>query len=310
MIREPVIMTKKEWQDYHDEPLNFTASVTAILTGDHPQATPYSEYHKRRQFMKGLPFAEPGEDHMPFLCGHALEPVGAHKLYLDYPDIGFTDPGDYAMWIHPDYPWFGVTPDRLGEEMSSGLKGVAELKSTGAFTPDAAKWRSGTVPLHVDIQNQTQMLVTGAKFGWVACVIPMTEFYSHERQWVPKTEEAIMDAVLRFRKMVMDGDEPDPSESLIDSKVIKQLHPKDNGETIELSEEAVEAAESIEGCNESIQALTKEKTGYQNKIQSEIGDATYGMRGGVKFSWKTQTRKEKLVKASEFRVLRREKVKV
>jgi len=66
----------------------------------------------------------------------------------------------------------------------------------------------------------------------------------------------------------------------------------------------------MELCNESIRSLGKEKTGYQNKIKAEIGDATYGKRGGVKFSWKTQARKEKVVKASEFRVLRREKVKI
>ena len=309
MIREPVILSRKEWLDYHAEPLHVTASVLAALTNNHPYSTVYKEYHRRRQIMKGMPFAEPDENHIPFLVGHACEVVGAKLLSLEHPEMEFTDPGDYAMWIHPDYPWFGVTPDRWCLEPASGLEGVAEFKWTGEFTPDAAHWRSGTVPLHVDIQNQTQMLVTGTTFGYVACGIGTTQWYSQERQWVPETEEAIMEAVLRFRQMVIDGDEPDPTESIIDTKVIKQLHPRDNGDTIELSEDACAAAESMELCNESIRSLTKEKTGYQNKITSEIGDATFGMRGGTKFSWKTQTRKAKMSTASEFRVLRREKVK-
>lgn len=307
-LREPVIMTKKEWQDYHDEPLHITASVTAILSGDHEFETPYSEYHKRKQKMLGMPFPEPDEYHIPFLMGHAVEPVTALLLSLEYPGVRIEDPGPYTMWIDPDNEWLGVTPDRLSTEVASGIEGAVELKYTGPFTPDASLWRADEIPNHVTIQNLTQMMVMGVKFGYVAAMVGY-QFFHHPTEWIEGADAPIMESVHKFRDMLIKGEEPEPGASLIDTKTIKKLHPKDNGETVELSEDACEAAEKMALCAESIKGLTEEKQGYQNRIMAEIGDNTYGKRGGVKFAWKTQDRKEFTVKATTTRVLRREKVK-
>lgn len=66
---------------------------------------------------------------------------------------------------NPKYPWLFVSLDRRINKYDDRGNGCLEIKTIGGFEAD--KWEGGIPPYHV-VQVNTQMLVTGWKFGELA----------------------------------------------------------------------------------------------------------------------------------------------
>lgn len=100
----------------------------------------------------------------------------------------------------------------------------------------------------------------------------------------------------------------DGSESC--RRAIHRLHPKDNGESVPLPEDWVDKSATLAGLKAAKSEAEKAIDALENELKNLIGDATYGvLPDGSRWAWKTQARKEYVVAASEFRVLRKEKGK-
>jgi predicted phage-related endonuclease len=152
------------------------------------------------------------------------------------------------------------------------------------------------------------MMVTGAPVASIACLLGV-----HRLIWIDIERDESM-----IRRLVRAGDdfwshverdEMPPGE--IDGALVSALWPQDSGDEIELADSFVDLdAERV--------ALLDRKRETENRleeiddaIKAAIGPATRGVLPGgrVAFSFKTQTRPERVTKASTFRVLRRHAAK-
>lgn len=100
----------------------------------------------------------------------------------------------------------------------------------------------------------------------------------------------------------------DASESC--RRAIQRLHPKDSGGEVILPAEWLERADFLAAWKDKRKEADEQISLLENELKALIGDATYGvLPDGSRFKWSVQARKEYVVAASEFRVLRREKAK-
>ncbi len=112
--------------------------------------------------------------------------------------------------------------------------------------------------------------------------------------------------LIRFWECVQTRTPPEIDGSVLTSKVLSRLHPKDNGETVFFDPEAEQWDADLRSIKERIAALEEIKTLNENRIKAAIGAATFGqLPSGERYSFKTQQRAGYTVQATESRTLRR-----
>jgi len=122
--------------------------------------------------------------------------------------------------------------------------------------------------------------------------------------------DALVKAETDFWRRVQDRDPPEPDGSASTIAALNALYPRDSGETVELSSEALLWDAQIQAAKETRKETESVINLCEARIKDAIGDATYGeLPDGTVYSWKTQRRKAYSVEAKEFRVLRRKATK-
>ena len=215
---------------------------------------------------------------------------------------------DQTMFITNDecYP-AGATPDfwqHLAGNTEYEVDGILEVKAPGARM--ASEW-DGDAPLQYQIQLQSQLLVTGSKWGTVAALIDRKLVW-FDYEFNQTFCEAMLAKVREFWELVQTQTPPPVDGSPSVAKVLYKLHPNDNGATVDLPPESVlwdrqirRAKDHIKRC-EAIIALR------ENQLKEVLGDATFGVSpDGFRYSWKTQARAAYSVEATNTRILRRHK---
>lgn len=257
---------------------------------------------------------------LPMELGHMLEPT-VDELYKRETGRPTMNPGDYAVIRHPDIPWLFSTLDRVTMN-DAGERGPLELKTTGSYK--LADWKDGS-PIGPQIQHQVQMECSGLSWGSLAVLVGNTSFFYHDYLHDPVFAEELLKALDKFHTDVVDGNAPDPTWQ--DGDAIKALHPKDNGKTLwnpDLSSMLQDFAKAKTRYEDAETNLLSEK----NRLIAKIGDNTYIQAGDLRYSYKHQKRRTKAsveekrehqlvaagimfnpAKESEFRVLRKEKIK-
>lgn len=113
-----------------------------------------------------------------------------------------------------------------------------------------------------------------------------------------------------FMGLVDAGVAPSTDGSESCRRAIQRLHPRDNGESVPLPVEWLEHSARLAELKAQKSGTEKEIAELENALKAIIGDATYGvLPDGSRYSLKTQSRKEHIVAACEFRVLRKQKGK-
>ena len=216
--------------------------------------------------------------------------------------------GKFEMHVHPDLPFLRASLDFLQwQELLPGHygdDGALETKTTSAFNAD--DWKGGAVPLYYQVQLQTQLAVCGLSWGSIAVLIGGQRLLHADLDRDDDFIASMLPHLESFWRHVVDRTPPAVDASPATAKVLHKLHPDDNGCTVELPDEAEEWADSLESIKDEIKRLEELKTLHENKLKFAIGDNTFGqLPKGARFSFKTQTRAEHVVRASTFRVLRR-----
>ncbi|MEA3224649.1 MAG: YqaJ viral recombinase family protein [Planctomycetota bacterium] len=246
---------------------------------------------------------EPVEVTLPMQLGHACEPVIARQ-YTKETGRELIDFGDYAMFIHPQYPFLTCTPDRVTErtDLPGSPDGAVEMKRIcGAV---AEEMRDGDAKIEHQIQLAMQMEIMGLNYGEIAALVvghfgTTFERFPYERD--PRSMARIIPALEKFWHYVETDTPPpvDDTQSTLDT--LKALHPDDNGETVHVAEDKAGAAQIVildfTNIKAEIKELESEKRECESTLRNLIGANTFlevpAAAGfpAAKVSLKSQTRK-------------------
>jgi len=231
--------------------------------------------------------------------GHKLEPVIAAEFTAR---TGKKSQLDGTLCAHFEDSWIRATCDAFVLE-DNDLFVPLEIKTAGAFA--ASEWEDGAPQKYI-AQVQWQMLVTDAPHAYIACLIGGQKFVWQRIERDDEYIAHLRDAALSVWERVERLTPPPVDASAKSVRAFEMLHPKDNGETVELGHDALEDDTVLTFKKAKLDALDAEIKEIQTRMKTRIGDATFGLLpNGVSYSWKHQTRAASVTKASESRVLRR-----
>lgn len=189
-----------------------------------------------------------------------------------------------------------------GTQVTDRGVGNVEVKCTSLED----RWEDG-IPAYVYAQVQHQLAVTGRDYGSVAVLFKGRAFFWNDVERDGDFIGELTRMEMEFWNRVADLDPPSPEGSEADRKIIAKLFPKDvdpapvllDGEFITMDERLCELKADAKKIDHEI--------GYiENELRMAIGDhAEAALPNGVRFTNKSQHRKEYVVQAADFRVLRR-----
>ncbi len=280
------------------------ASEVAVLFGLAPESwgSPYKLWAEKTGRLE-----RPEMEGEWLKWGHKLEPVIAAE-YEERTGRGLWDGGGpYVVAIDPVLSILRCTPDRWVVR-ADGMpgNGLLQIKNAGWYM--AHDWDDG-IPEHIKVQEQTEMACTSLMWASVACLMGGNQFRSIDMHRSDSFIGEIRDHVDWFWGYVRRDQPPPIDGSVATEKVLKALHPRDNGETVELPPQAsawvtglIEAKESIKAIKKIEQARADEA---ENRLREAIGDATFGvLPDGRRVSLKTTERAGYSVEATTYRQLR------
>jgi len=287
-----------EWLSRRTESLGASESSAAL--GEHPWKSPFELWAEKTG---QLP--PPDLSHNEAVeFGIRLErPIG--EAFADRFGRNVEPHPPYTILKHAETPFLSATLDATQAPIPQHEgRGVLEIKTAGAFVAD--EWKDGKAPLGYQVQIQQQMAVAGLSWGTLCVLIGGQKLRHIDIEFDEGFWGVAVVALREFWDCVESRNPPPIDGSVATARALAKLHPEDNGETVELPEEAKDWAEIIKIAKAQEKAISQDKRDAENKIKAAIGDATYGvLPDGSRFSFKTQTRKAHEVKESTFRVLRR-----
>lgn len=302
MAKSVNVLDEQHWHQLRAK--NIGASEVAALFGASPYTTKFTLYHQ-----KAGKLASPSFDSERMKWGTLLEPVIAQGIaeqqewtirkvrrYLMHPTVsGMGASLDYEILNHPD----GV--------------GCLEIKNVSieAFKRSWLKNEDGSydAPLHIELQLQHQLAVTGREWGAIGFLVGGNEAHVVTRKRHEPTIQKIETAVAEFWKSIEKGEAPHV-EDAGDLAAVAQIF---NGGQV-VGFENIQFDEAAELYLRAQEIHKEAKENYDTcKAQVisflDLYDAEVGMSSGFKVSYKAQTTKEHLVKEHTKRVLRVTRVK-
>lgn len=232
--------------------------------------------------------------------GLMMEPA-LRNILQDETGFNVRDVGEHTIHQHPELPWMLSSLDSEVEDPDCGWC-PGELK---AIDFGRKEWADGATPLKYEVQVQHQLCVTGKPRGYLLGLIglnPVVRVIERNDRFI----EAMLRRLAEFWSCVESRKLPPIDDSLATASVLSRLWPQDDGETVQLPDEASEwdaeltAAKADKKSAESREALAA------NKLKAAMGAATFGrLPDGTLYSWKTQERSGYTVAPSSCRVLRR-----
>lgn len=201
--------------------------------------------------------------------------------------------------VHPKYPHFRAQIDRIviGEDATwEGKNTNWRLKKD---------WGEGEAPQEAICQAMWGLAVTGKKYSYVVGLIDNQELRTVKVDRDPvmiaemlKRANAFWDNFVVPKIMPM-------QVTAADTENLYALFPNAEPESqIDLGDDAAKIIESRNAMIVDKIALESQIDKAQNELKLMLKDKESGTAGKWKVSWRNQERKEHIVKASKFRVLR------
>lgn len=266
-----------------------TASEVAALFGAHPYKSALQVYADKTG--QGVEIG----DNAAMRRGRILEPAVAEAWFEERGER-LEKCTDYMRCTARR---IGATPDYVrpnGEPVE--MKTVAPEKW--------AEWDEAP-PLAYQLQALVQAMLMDAPRAWIAVLVDnrAKDFRVFEVPRHPSAEARIENAVAAFWRAVA-ADEMPAADYAKDGAAIAAMFPKDNGETLDLTGDnrLPEVLQRRADLKASVSAAEAEIETIDAELKAKIGAASEATLPGWKISLKAQTRPERLMPASTFRVLR------
>lgn len=279
--------------------LGIGGSEAAAVLGVSPYATALQVYADKIGAVDPVPESE------EMYWGRILEPLIADR-YESETNRTLAPAEPYTIHVHPEHDYLRATLDRIiiATDAREGvsLPAPLEIKTANAFRAD--DWLEEP-PLHVQVQGQHQLLVTGHAWVSFAVLIGGQVFRWADK---PRSEKFLLLMAERLREFWRRVELLDPpAPGAADREILEALYPHATPEaSVALPAEAATWDRDREIAISEIQKWQAVRDTVENKIRAAIGDATFGvLPGGGRYSWARVERAAHTVVATSYRQLRR-----
>lgn len=296
-MAQVAVENQEHWHSLRAQ--NVGASEVAALFNASPYTTRFTLWHQ-----KSGKIARPDFDSERMMWGTLLEPVIAQGIaekqswtirkvhrYITHPTVaGMGASLDYEIINHPDGP------------------GCLEIKNVGidVFKKSWVKNEDGSfeAPLHIELQLQHQLSVTGRAWGAIGFLVGGNEAHVVIRKRHEPTIQKIEATVAEFWESIKAGQVPE-LEAAGDLEAVTKAFSGAltvNTDSIEFEE----AAKRYLACK-SVEKKANESTNFAKAVLLDLmdkagGEVVFGQ--SYKATFKEQSKAEYVVKASKSRVLR------
>lgn len=177
------------------------ASEIAAVAGLHPFASPWDVWLAKtgQSTFAGNELTE---------WGHRLEPA-IRQAYSD--KTGHTVEVPATSMFHPSRAWQRATPDGIVYAADRVIMRLFQAKNVGEWAARKS-WGNG-VPDYVQLQEQWEMDVTGARVADVVALVGGHEFRMHEVSYDPRIAADLVEIGAAFMDRVARGVPPPPDAS-------------------------------------------------------------------------------------------------
>jgi putative phage-type endonuclease len=273
------------------------ASEVAAVVGLDPHKSAYALWCEKTGLVEA---SGDGEISEAAEWGNVLEPVIAEKFARETGRL-LQDHGRTTIWRNSDVPNVFATLDReIVAAADDDGNGVLEIKAPGYLQREY--WEEGAPERHL-IQAQTQLAVTGYRWGAIAALIGGQDYRSYTILRDDELIELLVQRVDEFMVCVRDGIPPVPDGSESTRRVLKKLWPEDSGAEIDLAPEYSAIAERFEKAKAEIKRWEAVRDEADNQLRHAIGPATFARVNGQTYSLKTVKRAGFWVEPSTYRQL-------
>jgi putative phage-type endonuclease len=285
---------------------NIGGSEVAALFGESPYITRFNLWHQKSGKVARPEF---GNERMRW--GTLLEPMIAQGIaeeqgwkiqkvrrYLLHPTVkGMGASLDYEILNHPDGP--GCLE----------IKNVDRSVFYSSFQVNEDK--SIEAPLHIELQLQHQLAVTGRTWGAIGMLVGGNESHVIIRKRHETTIRMLEEAVAEFWETIQLGQVPEISDSAdlaTAAKLFEGINKVaviDDGSLLELCELWERAKQNTKEAKDNEDLIKAKFIEVLSKAEADVA-----VGDGYKVTYKEMTRAEHMVKASTYRVLRVTKMKL
>jgi putative phage-type endonuclease len=283
------------------------ATDAAVILGLSKWKSPLALYAEKAGLID-----ESDEEHDALEWGRRLEPVIAQK-YEEVTGRSTYDPGAYEITRHASERWMCATLDRIvtappaDGALPYDSPGVLELKTAAAWARD--QWDNEPPPIY-QVQVQHQLAVTGHLWGSIAVLIGGRTFRWQDIERNETFIERLMKLEHEFWLRVQRRDPPPPDGTRATTDMLATLYPAEQHDLVQLPAEASGWDMQRETAIKAIEQADERKREAENRIKAAIGDHAIGqLPNGVRYHWKSQTRKAYTVDETSFRKLTRIEVR-
>lgn len=268
---KPIIIrpkTDEEWLKIREEGIG--ASEVAAIVGLSPWETPFSLYLKKTHQVP------PTEENDAMRRGHYLEDAVVQWWMHETGEQVIKASAANIVYVHPDYPYMRVTPDRVVR----GRKKLLEVKSTATNMGD-------TIPDYYLAQVMYQMYVTGIHDADLIYIQRDLTFGRFEVAYDEEFASFLAEEVRRFwLENVLAGKEPDAINTSDLAIKIPRSTPE---KSIKADDTAMAQIAEIREKKAQYEAIGAEIEELTNSLKMYMSDseALLDVDGKVLLTWKS-----------------------
>ena len=268
-------LTREQWLDIRQ--LGIGSSDAAVAVGLSPYKSQLTLWLEKtaRKAPEDISLKE------AVLWGVELEPVLA-QVYAKR--TGYKVRRVNAVLQHPEHTFMLANLDREVVGHPDG-PGILEIKTASYHS--APQWEEG-VPVAYQCQVLHQLAVTGHAWAEVAVLIGGQDFRIYR---IERDDEKIRDLTEReaqFWQMVALDQQPAPDGSDDAGTALAWLFPRDDGETVDLSDspEFNQLFGELLHLREHKEEVELRESQIKQRLQATLGEATAGLFADGKITWK------------------------
>jgi putative phage-type endonuclease len=219
------------------------------------------------------------------LMGHLLEPVVAQR-FTDITGLPAYEGGGTIRALDPS--WALANVDRV--TLENGEYGVLELKTRSSYALDEWLDEPPTGPW---LQVQHYLMVTGWRFGYIACLIGGQRTIVHRVERDDDVIDGLRAIGAEFWQQVQDGTPPPVTGSVACTDLITRLHPTATAESVTADAAEVEALlRQRRQALAELAAPTAAIDEAENRLRAIAGDAAeVYVRGELAYTWPQYSRR-------------------
>ena len=205
---------------------------------------------------------------------------------------------------NPKYPYLVGHIDRR----VVGERAIVEIKAVSAWSKEL--WKDGNAPQEYLIQLMWYMGLTNTPMGYLVALIGNQELAIVPVNFDKEVYEQMVAKAVKFWEDFVIPKVMPTTITKDDGSTLYQLFPiSDPNKDIVLTDETNIVIEQINSMTQDRIALDDQIEQRKNELKAILGDNESGRTGNWRVTWKTQNKKEYVVKASSTRVLRYSQIK-